>query len=247
MTVPKRAMILAAGRGERMRPMTDHMPKPVIPVAGRSALDRMLDRLAGFERVVINAWHLAEKIEAAVATRREPPVVVVREERVLGTGGGVANALGLLGDEPFLVANGDVFLDESPGHPVLRTLAGAWDGDSTDALLLLVERERARGYRYAGDFAMTDGNRLFARGGRNSAPYVYASLQIVHPRLLEGAPEGAFSFTVLWDRAARRGRLRGVVWGGGWMTVDTVDNLAAANEWLANQGPKVHPISRSSG
>ena len=233
MTVPKRAMILAAGRGERMRPLTDHMPKPVIPVAGRSALDRMLDRFAGFERVVVNAWHLAGKIEAAVAARRDPPVVVVREERVLGTGGGVANALGLLGDAPFLVANGDVFLSEPPGQPVLETLAGAWDGDSTDALLLLVERERARGYRYAGDFAMTDGNRLLARGAQDSAPFVYASLQIVHPRLLEGAPAGAFSFNLLWDRAARRGRLRGVVWNGGWMTVDTVDNLAAAGEWLA--------------
>ncbi len=233
MTALKRAMILAAGRGERMRPLTDHMPKPVIPVAGRSALDRMLDRLAGFDRVVINAWHLAEKVEAAVAGRSDPPVVVVREERVLGTGGGVANALELLGDKPFLVANGDVFLSETPGHPVLETLAGAWDGDSTDALLLLVERERARGYRYAGDFAMTDGDRLLARGERDSAPFVYASLQIVHPRLLEATPEGAFSFTLLWDRAARQGRLRGVVWGGGWMTVDTVDNLAAAEDWLA--------------
>lgn len=233
MTAPKRAMILAAGRGERMRPLTDRMPKPVIPVAGRSALDRMLDRLAGFERVVVNAWHLAEKIETAVAVRRDPPVVVVREEEVLGTGGGVANALGLLGEEPFLVANGDVFLTESPGQTVLETLVGAWDGDSTDALLLLVERERARGYRYTGDFSMTAGNRLLARGGQDSAPFVYASVQIVHPRLFEGAPEGAFSFNLLWDRAARRGRLRGAVWGGGWMTVDSIDNLAAAGDWLA--------------
>ena len=216
-----------------MRPLTDRLPKPVIPVAGRSALDRMLDRLAGFERVVVNAWHLAGEIEAAVAARRDPPVTVVREDRILGTGGGVANALGLLGGEPFLVANGDVFLTESPGQAALETLAVAWDGDSTDALLLLVERERARGYRYAGDFSMTDGNRLLARGGRDSAPLVYASLQIVHPRLFEGAPEGAFSFNLLWDRAARRGRLRGVVWDGGWMTVDTVDNLAAAGDWLA--------------
>ena len=233
MTMPKRAMILAAGRGERMRPLTDRMPKPVIPVAGRSALDRMLDRLAGFERVVVNACHLAEKIEAAVAARRDPPVIVVREERVLGTGGGVANARGLLGEEPFLVANGDVFLTESPSQAVLETLVGAWDGDSTDALLLLVERERARGYPYAGDFSMTDGDRILARGGRDTAPFVYASVQIVHPRLLEGAPEGAFSFNLLWNRASRRGRLRGVVWGGGWMTVDTIDNLAAAGDWLA--------------
>ncbi len=239
MTTLKRAMILAAGRGERMRPLTDCMPKPVIPVAGRSALDRMLDRLAGFERVVVNAWHLAGDIEAAVAARRHPPpVVVVREDRILGTGGGVANALGLLGDEPFLVANGDVFLAELTGKaPVLETLAGAWDGDSMDALLLLVERERARGYRYAGDYAMRDGNQLVARGERGSAPYVYASLQIVHPRLLAGVPEGAFPFNLLWDRAARRGRLRGVVWDGSWMTVDTVDNLDAAADWLAGEEP----------
>ncbi len=237
MTGPTCAMILAAGRGERMRPLTDRMPKPVIPVAGRSALDRMLDRLAGFERVVVNAWHLAEAIEAAVATRRDPPVLVVREEHVLGTGGGVANALGFLGDAPFLVANGDVLLTDSPGLTVVESLARAWDGDTTDALLVVVERERARGYRYGGDFFMTQGNRLVARGGRDAAPFVYASVQIVHPRLLEGAPEGAFSFNLLWDRAARRGKLRGVVWHGGWMTVDTIDNLAVAADWLAGHEP----------
>ena len=217
-----------------MRPLTDRIPKPVIPVAGRSALDRMLDRLAGFERVVVNACHLAGHIETAVAGRRDPPVVVVTEERVLGTGGGVANALGLLGDEPFLVANGDVFLSEVPGQPVLETLAGAWDDAHTDALLLLVAKERARGYRYAGDFALIGGDRLLARGAETRAPFVYASLQIVHPRLLACAPEGAFSFNLLWDRASRRGRLRGVVWDGGWMTVDTVENLAAAGDWLGN-------------
>ena len=220
-----------------MRPLTDRMPKPVIPVAGRSALDRMLDRFAGLDRVVINASYLAQEIEAAVADRRDPPVVVVREEHALGTGGGVANALGFLGDGPFLVANGDVLLTDSPGLTVPETLNSAWDGDSTDALLLVVERERAQGYRYGGDFFMTPGSRLVARGEHDCAPFVYASVQMVHPRLLEAVPEGAFSFNLLWERAARRGKLRGVVWHGGWMTVDTIDNLTAAGDWLAAREP----------
>ncbi len=237
MTVPRRAMILAAGRGERMRPLTDSVPKPLVPVAGRSMLDRMLDRLAGLERVVVNACHLAGKVEAALAGRLDPPVTVLREERLLGTGGGVANALGLLGEAPFLVANGDVLLTE-PVCPAPRTLAGAWDPERMDALLLLVPKERAAGFRYAGDFFLDDGMRLRRRGGAARAPFVYASLQIVRPGLFDGAPTGAFSFNLLWDRAARRNRLFGVVHDGGWMTVDTVENLAEAGPWLRRGAAK---------
>ena len=240
MTGPKRAMILAAGRGERMRPLTDRIPKPVIPIAGRSTLDRMLDRFAGFERVVVNACHLAGKVEAAVAGRRNPPVVVSREERFLGTGGGVANALDLLGDGPFVVANGDVFLTE-PERSVLATLATAWDPDRMDALLLLVPTERADGYRYAGDFFLTGDNRLKRRGDEERAPFVYASLQIVHSGLFDGAPDGAFSFNVLWDRAIGRNRACGVVHDGAWFTVDAVRNLSEAEAWIIRNEPHSSP------
>lgn len=231
MNGPRRAMILAAGRGERMRPLTNRIPKPVIPIAGRSALDRMLDRFTGFERVVVNACHLSGQVEAAVAGRRDPPVVVSHEKRLLGTGGGVANALSLLGGEPFVVANGDVLLTE-PEHPALDTLCATWHSGCMDALLLLVETEKAEGYRYAGDFFLTGDKRLKRRGVAQRAPFVYASLQIVHPRLFESAPAGVFSFNALWDQAAAGNRLYGVVHDGAWLTVDTIPNLADAEAWL---------------
>ena len=237
MTRPARAMILAAGRGRRMRPLSDSVAKPLIPIAGRSALDRMLDRFAGFERVVVNACHLADQVEAAVAGRRTPPVTVSREERLLGTGGGVARALGLLGDEPFVVANGDVLLSE-PGRSALDTLGASWDPRRMDALLLLVPTARAEGHGYAGDFFLMPDGRLIRRGEAGSAPFVYASLQVVHPGLFDRAPAGAFSFNVLWDRAASRERLFGTVHDGAWFTVDRPENLAGAEAWLARNVPE---------
>jgi MurNAc alpha-1-phosphate uridylyltransferase len=227
----RHGMVLAAGRGERMRPISDTIPKPLIEIGGRSMLDRMLDRLERLDSVVVNAWHLPEKIAAAVSARQKPDVTMLREEVLLDTGGGVANALPHLGSYVFAVANGDVLLHE-PRKPALSALAEAWDDGAMDALLLLVARENAGGFRGAGDFFIDTAGRLERRGDATSAPYVYASLQLVHPRLLADAPEGAFSFNLLWDRALEQGRLFGVVHDGGWYTVDTPANIEAAEAWL---------------
>jgi MurNAc alpha-1-phosphate uridylyltransferase len=231
MKVLRHGMVLAAGRGERMRPISDTIPKPLIEIGGRSMLDRMLDRLGNLDNAVVNAWHLPDQIASAVSKRGTPNITLSREETLLDTGGGVRNALPHLGSDVFAVANGDVLLHE-PRKAALTTLAEAWDGDTMDALLLLIAREDAGGFRGAGDFFIDPSGRLRRRGDAASATYVYASLQLVHPRLLSGSPEGAFSFNLLWDRALQQGRLFGAIHDGGWYTVDTPANIEAAEAWL---------------
>ncbi|MBC6440792.1 MAG: nucleotidyltransferase family protein [Rhodospirillales bacterium] len=231
MMAPSRAMILAAGRGMRMRPISDHTPKPLIEIGGRSMLDRMLDRFHGFGTVVVNAWHLAGRIADALEQRGDPAVVLSRESDLLDTGGGVLNALDMLGADPFVVANGDVLIAER-GTPALEILAAAWDERRMDALLLLVPTAEAGGFRGAGDFFLDEDHRPVRRGEAPHAPFVYASLQIVHPRLLRDAPEPPFSFNLLWDKALAAGRLFGVQHDGGCFTVDTPENLEAAERWL---------------
>ena len=236
MILPRRAMVLAAGRGRRMRPLSDTLPKPLIEIAGRSPLDRMLDRFAALDLVVVNAWHLAERIERALAGRARPPVLLARERALLDTGGGVRQALphltgGEAEDRAFAVANGDVLLKEA-GTPALERLAAAWNGAAMDALLLLVPRRRAGGHGGQGDFFLDRDGRLARRGPAAQAPFVYAGMQLVHPRLFAAAPAGAFSFNLLWDRALAGGRLMGAVHDGGWFTVDRPAAIAASERWL---------------
>ncbi|MDA1073065.1 MAG: nucleotidyltransferase family protein [Proteobacteria bacterium] len=236
MTMPRRAIVLCAGRGERMRPLSDACPKPLLEVAGATLLDRMLDRLAGCELVVVNAWHLADRIAEHVARRPPPPhLLLSRESVLLDTGGGVANARAHLGDGPFLVCNGDVLITEGK-ETALERLARAWNDETMDALMLLQPRESAGGFRGRGDFFREPDGRLWRDRQAPSMPLVYASMQIVHPRLLAGAPDGPFGFNLLWDKAAAQGRLHGIVHDGGWFTVDTPENLAAAPAWLAQNG-----------
>lgn len=240
MKAPGRAMVLCAGRGERMRPLSDTCPKPLLEVAGRCLLDRMLDRLAGCELVVVNAWHLAEQVADHLAQRPPPPhVLLLRESVLLDTGGGVVHARAHLGDAPFVVCNGDVLITEGP-VPALERLASAWDESSMDVLMLLQPRERAGGFRGKGDFFREADGRLWRDASAPAMPLVYASMQIVHPRLLLGAPDGPFGFNLLWDRAAAQGRLHGIVHDGGWFTVDTPENLEAAPAWLARNGGSRH-------
>ena len=242
MKLPLRAMVLCAGRGERMRPLSDACPKPLLEVAGASMLDRMLDRLTGCELVVVNGWHLADRIERHLAERSgRPRTLFLREGILLDTGGGVANALPHLGAAPFLVCNGDVLITHGEQSPVDR-LAAAWDDAAMDALMLLQPRESAGGFRGKGDFFRRDGGSLWRDRDAPAMPLVYASMQIVHPRLLDDAPEGPFGFNLLWDRAMARGRLHGIVHDGGWFTVDTPENLASAPDWLARQGERGHGV-----
>jgi len=236
-TRPRRAMVLAAGLGLRMREAVADRPKPLVEVQGRTLLDRALDRMAdaGVELAVVNVHYMAAMIEDALAGRARPGIVVSREDTLLETGGGVARALPSLGADPFYVANSDaLWLDGAT--PALLRLAAAWNDETMDALLLLVARERAGGFEGPGDFFRAEDGRLARRGGAAQAPYVYGGVQLVHPRLFAAAPRGAYSFNVLWDRALAGGRLAGLVHDGAWFHVGSAAGLAAAGRALGRAG-----------
>lgn len=229
----KTAMVLAAGRGDRMRPITDTTPKPLIEVGGMTMLGRMLDMMmrAGVEKAVVNAWHLADQIEAHVSERKRPAITVVREETLLETGGGVANALQHLGDNAFYVANSDIVILDGVEQAATR-LANAWRDDDMDALLLLHRTVRAFGYDGRGDYNIGPDGRLMRRTEHEIAPYLFAGMQILHPRLFEGCPASAFSLNKLYDRAEEAGRLFGVVHDGEWLHVGTPQALEAVESHL---------------
>jgi len=237
MTAP-RAMVLAAGYGLRLRPLTETTPKPLVPVAGRTMLDRALDSLAasGVSHAVVNVHHLGAQIERRLAERARmglmPGTEVSQEAQLLDTGGGIRNALPRLGAAPFLAVNADIVWEDGP-VPALKRLAAAYDEKTMDALLLLVTRERAVGFDGPGDFFRNDDGRLVRRGGKPSAPYVYAGLQMLTPKLFDGAPEGSFSLNRLYDRAAASGRLFGIIHDGAWYHVGTPEALKDADRILA--------------
>jgi MurNAc alpha-1-phosphate uridylyltransferase len=225
------AMILAAGRGERMRPLTDTTPKPLIPVAGRTMLDRSIDRLAahGVRTVVVNVHHLGERIAAHLAGRAR----IVREERLLQTGGSVKNALPLLGAGPWFILNGDGLWRDG-AHPMLSRMEAAWDPDRMDALLLLhpIETAIGREAKDRGDYFRDADGRARHRGTAPSAPYLFASVSIGDARLFRDSPDGPFSLLKLWTRAEASGRLFGVVHDGDWFHVGTLQALADAERLL---------------
>lgn len=223
-------MVLAAGFGERMRPLTQHRPKPMIEVAGKPLLDHALDRLAdaGVETAVVNVHYLADQIETHVARRARPRVIISDERpQILGTGGGVVKALPQLGDAPFYHVNSDsLWIDGVHGN--LQNLAAVFDPDSMDALLLLAPSTGSIGYSGRGDFAMAPDGRLRRRAEREVAPFVYAGAAILSPALFSGAEPKPFSLTSLFDRAAESGRLFGLRLEGVWMHVGTPDAIALA-------------------
>ena len=224
-------MILAAGRGERMRPLTDTAPKPMIPVAGRSMLDRSMDRLLahGVRTVIVNVHHLGEQIATHLAGRAR----IVREERLLETGGSVKNALPLLGNGPYFILNGDgLWRDGS--RPMLSRMEAAWDPARMDALLLLHPIEKAVGLeaKDRGDYFLEPDGRARHRGTAASAPYMFASVSICDARLFRDSPEGAFSLLKLWTLAEAAGRLHGIVHDGDWFHVGTPQALAEAEALL---------------
>jgi MurNAc alpha-1-phosphate uridylyltransferase len=229
-----RAMVLAAGLGLRLRPITLTTPKPLVRVGGTTMLDRVLDRLAehGVELAVVNTHHLGEQIARHVAARRAPRIVLSHEEELLDTGGGVKKALPLLGDAPFFVVNSDLLWTDG-AEPALGRLARAWDDARMDTLLLLQPTSRAYGYDGQGDFFMAEDGRLNRRRAEAPAPYLFAGIQIVHPRLFLDAPDGKFSLNLLFDRAAAAGRLFGLAHLGGWYHVGTPDSLAGVEAALA--------------
>jgi MurNAc alpha-1-phosphate uridylyltransferase len=223
-------MVLAAGFGTRMRPLTDMRPKPLVEVAGKALLDHMLDRLAdaGVETAVINVHYLAEQIEQHVASRAKPRVINSDERgSILGTGGGVLKALPHLGAAPFFHLNSDSIWIEGV-TPNLPRLAAAFDPARMDALLLLAPTAGSIGYDGRGDFMMAPDGGLTAREERDVAPFVFAGAAILTPAMFRTAPQGEFSLTILFDRAAATGRLHGLRLDGQWMHVGTPEAIADA-------------------
>jgi MurNAc alpha-1-phosphate uridylyltransferase len=238
MTALSSAMVLAAGLGTRLKPLTDRLPKPLVTVAGRTLLDRALDRLAdaGVATAVVNLHHLGDMIAEHLKDRTEPKIVLSREEQRLETGGGVRNALRLLGAEAFFAVNADVLWLNGPSDALGR-LGNHWRESDMDALLLLLETTAAFGYDGVGDFFADPAGRLARRPEREIAPYLFTGIQILHPRLFRNCPEGAFSLNVLYDRALADGRLHGIVHDGEWFHVGTAEGLAEAEDYMRVRYP----------
>jgi len=222
---PRTAMVLAAGLGTRMRPLTDDRPKALVEVGGRALIDHVLDRLAdaGVERAVVNVHWFADRLEAHLRDRRRP-AILISDERVelLETGGGLKKARPLLGDDPIWVANIDsVWTSPAnrPGTDALHRLAELWDPERMDVALLLAAREQSIGFEGRGDMFLAEDGRLAFRGDAPTAPYAYMGVHIAKPGLVDDGPDGPFSLTRIWRRLADEGRLFGAVLDGFWMHV----------------------------
>lgn len=227
------AMVLAAGLGTRMRPLTDNRPKPLLELDDRSLLDHALDRLqaAGVGQAVVNAHWFGDQIEAAMARRADPRIILQKEDTLLETGGGVTMALPNLGDGPFAVVNGDAFWLDGP-TPALKRLSAAFDPAEMDALLLMVRTTQVEGMVGKGDFLIDPIGRMRRPKEREIAPYLYAGVQILSPALFADAPTGAFSLNRLYDRAIENGRLYGLVHDGVWFHLSTPEDLEQAETTL---------------
>ncbi|WP_420470237.1 N-acetylmuramate alpha-1-phosphate uridylyltransferase MurU [Brevundimonas sp. FT23042] len=236
---PKTAMVLAAGLGTRMRPLTNDRPKALVEVGGRALIDHVLDRLAdtGVETAVVNVHWFAERLESHLAARGRGPAIVISDERetLLETGGGLKKAAPLLGDEPVFVANIDsVWVDRGD---VLNQLARLWNPSIMDAALLLATREGSIGFEGDGDFFLGEDGRLIFRGEAPSAPFAYMGVHICKPDYVSDGPDGPFSLSQFWRRSAAAGRLYGVVMDGDWMHVGDPQARAEAEARLAGADP----------
>ncbi|MBX3561831.1 MAG: nucleotidyltransferase family protein [Sphingomonas sp.] len=234
--VPATAMVLAAGLGKRMRPLTATRPKPLVEVAGRALIDHALDRLraAGVAKAVVNVHYLPGAIEAHLKNRVKDIEIAISDERkkLLETGGGLVKALPLIDADPFLVVNSDNLWVDGPVD-ALKLLASAWDDAKMDALLLLVPLARANCHAGRGDFHMSATGKLRRRKPHGVAPFVYTGIQIVSKRLFEGeVPEGPFSTNLLWDRAIAAGRCYGAVHQGLWFDVGRPESIRRTEDML---------------
>jgi MurNAc alpha-1-phosphate uridylyltransferase len=233
-------MVLASGRGERMRPLTLKVPKPLVELAGRPLIDHVLDKLAGagVETAVVNVHYLADLLEQRLVDRRDAkPAIVIADERelLLDTGGGAKRALPLLGPGPFFIHNADTVWSEGP-IPELKRMLRLWDPAIMDCLLLLAPLSSSIGYHGKGDFAMAPDGRLSRRGERQIVPFAFAGASLCDERLFADSPDGAFSLNLLWDRALAAERLYGMRLDGRWMHVGTPEALAEAESWFEHEG-----------
>ena len=231
---PHSAMVLAAGLGTRMRPLTLTTPKPLVPVADKPLLAHVLRPLfeARLPRIVINVHHLAEQMHAYIESLAAPSVLVSDEsDALLDSGGGIKKALPLLGADPFYILNADSFWLDGP-HANLQRLAEHWQPAAMDLLLLIATPSQATGYDGSGDFTMTQDGRLTFRDKNHTAPFIYAGCGIIKADLFDAMPDSPFSLSLLFRQAASRGRLYGLVLDGLWMHVGTIPAIAEAEQRL---------------
>jgi N-acetyl-alpha-D-muramate 1-phosphate uridylyltransferase len=228
-------MLLAAGLGLRMRPLTLTTPKPLVKLAGRALLDYVLDRLlaAGVETVVINVHYLPQQIIDHVASRKAPKIVISDESgELLDTGGGVSRVLAQLGSDPFYIVNADSISIPGGGANLAR-MAAAFDPARMDCLMLLATAATSLGYDGNGDFHMGPDGHLKRRREREITPFAFTGTSLAHPRMFEGSPSGKFSLNTLWDRTIESGRLFGIRQDGLWMHIGSPEALAQAERLLA--------------
>jgi MurNAc alpha-1-phosphate uridylyltransferase len=229
------AMLLAAGLGTRMRPITDHTPKPLVKVGGKSLIDWTLDQLAAahVQRAVVNVHHLAPLLIKHLQRRIAPAISISDETAaLLDTGGGVVKALPLLGNDPFFVFNCDAIITDGK-TPMIDQLTSAWDDKTLDVLMLVHPRATGHGFDGAGDFFVDAAGTMTRRGAAKEAPYIYAGAYILHPRALAGETPTPFSMNRIWDRAIAAGRMRAVVHDGAWYHVGTPEAVTDTDALLA--------------
>ncbi len=229
------AMVLAAGLGTRMRPLTDEIPKPLLKVNNKALIDYTLDRFAeaGVSQAIVNVHHLAEQVEAHLANRDAPEIIISDERGVLlETGGGLKKARPHFDDAPIFCTNTDAIILDAKGTDACTTLTSQWDSDKMDALLLLIPKGDTTGYDGKGDLDRQDDGQISLRT-KETAPLVFTGLQLISPALIDEGPDGAFSTRILWDLAASRGRLFGVVHEGFWLHVGDPEALGIANARLS--------------
>lgn len=236
--MPHTAMVLAAGLGTRMRPLTDSTAKPLLEVAGRSMIDRLLDNLvsAGVRRAIVNVHWCADLVEAHLKARQDIDIIISDErEQVLETGGGLAQARPLLGDDPVFVVNTDAFWEPTGAEP-LQLLAQSFNKELIDELLLLTDTKRCLGFPGAGDFFLDDRGALSRRGDAPSAPWAYAGLRIIKPQLYDNAPVEPFSANRIWNDLLPNRRMHGVPLDRFWLHVGDPQALKDAEFWLRCHG-----------
>lgn len=237
---PTKAMIMAAGLGTRMRPLTNDKPKPMVSVAGKPLIDHAIDRLAaaGVKAIAVNVHYKAELLKEHLRRRSDGVKIYISEEtdELLGTGGGVVKAMHYFEDEAFFIHNSDSIWNEGYGHALDRMIA-RWKPDEMDGLLLMASLVSTIGYEGVGDFVMDADGRLARVPEARVSPFAFPGVQIVHPRLFSNPPKGAFSTNVVWDRAIAKGRLFGIRLEGTWMHIGTVEALEESEAFLADSLP----------
>jgi MurNAc alpha-1-phosphate uridylyltransferase len=243
--IPQKAIVLAAGLGRRMRPLTETIPKPLVLVDGKTLIDHALDRLesAGVKEVIINTFYLAEILEQHLRKRKSPKILISRENELLDTGGGVNNMLKVLEDAPFYVINSDAFWLNGPFDTLIR-LAETWEEKTMDGLLLLHSTVEAFGYNGKGDFCSDSNGSLSRRLESQVSPWLFTGIQLLHPRLFKNAPDGVFSLNVLYDKAIESERLFGTVHDGKWFHVGSPKDLKETEIYMQQRYATNRPGTR---